>query len=461
MSKLEPFTVHIVQYDYARPYSAAYPRAEYLVKELCQARKRRVVVWAASDKANASGVTGSYGEKMEIVVDPLQWLKRELMENRKKRLDNPTGLVPPPEEKSLLRSVAAAAKSNVLFKFLYPDPSKGWRDTALWKLGNRLLFPDGTVVWSRFVLRRMKRRVAPGDVVVTFSPPESVCLVGEACKKMGLRWRLDFADGWTWQGLRELDKAEPARMEKEKALEKRLVGLADGVSTVTVTLKNYFDTLRPSPDVFLYPNIIPMALSGSHDRYWPNVIRRTGKFTALYFGRLSKSHRGCVLEPLLAQLSTHDGSSPKPEFIFQGDYNDGDLAEIARISKLGFNVEVGAMINRSDLPEFMAKRGVNAMLVVLAPGCMASTSKLFDAFAVGAPVWLFADSQAEASKIVMGERAGALIPNGSPPPPLSATVAELMGKWRDAETRPASAGLWGYEYATKLADGLETLAGDV
>ncbi len=277
---------------------------------------------------------------------------------------------------------------------------------VLWRLGYRvqarILFPDPESIWSRRVARRVARAVAPGDLVVTFSRPESAGFAGLAAQRRGASWWFDFADGWCTQGLRREAMQPGRRRERELALERRWVAGADVVSTVDAGLAAAFARLRARPDVQVFPNIVPDELvvadpgtgSGSKDRV---VIG--------YFGRLSGSDEQRSLAPLLAVLRR---AVPKRvRFVFCGEYLARDLVEIDALRGLGCEVEVRGAVPRSELVALRA--GFDAALVVGSPAQPGSSSKLLDVLGLALPVIAFVAVPSVAAGLVRDAACGEVI----------------------------------------------------
>ncbi|MGK7344294.1 MAG: glycosyltransferase [Candidatus Nitrospinota bacterium M3_3B_026] len=379
-----PIRFHIVSYHYADPDSPAWPRVDFLAADLA-GRGHSVTIWTRPFDGDRTGG----GIQARGVADPLR----------------------PSRVKA---SGAAAPSSSAPWKTRMRGIARKWIRAAT--------FPDPQSFWARRVARRVAAEKERPAMAVTFAAPESAGLVGEALRRRGGKWWFDLADGWTFQGLRYEALASPSRKAREAALEKRWIASADGVSTVNAALRDYFNSLRPSPDVHVFPNVIPreMDLGGA------SAVCMGGDFlTALYFGRLRKSDAARSLAPLLNQLAADPAQASRVRLLFVGDFDKDDLREIELAGTLCGGVETIPPIPRGRLPELIREKQAGAMLVINSPGLKGSTSKLLDAVGLGMPVWLFGDDDSEAAKITREGRMGVVVRNDAAPIGLAETESTL------------------------------------
>ncbi|MGE0145113.1 MAG: hypothetical protein AB7I19_16720 [Planctomycetota bacterium] len=277
------------------------------------------------------------------------------------------------------------------------------REGSLWRLGRglqgRILFPDPQTIWSRRIGRAIRRRMAPGDLVLTCSRPESVGTIGEAAQRRGAVWWFDFADGWCFQGLRPEAMAPGPRRERERSLEARQVGSADVVSTVDPILAEAFARLRRDGDVVVYPNLIPDELLLPVDR----PIRGRSRLCLAHFGRLSLSDPKRSLRPLLAVLE----SAPPIDFRFFGDFNDADRAELEALAALGHGVIAAPPLARAEIAS--RRDEFDGTLMVASPEQRGSSSKLLDSLGLALPVFAVVPDPSIAAHIVRDCRAGEVL----------------------------------------------------
>ncbi len=381
--------VHAVAYD-VTPSSPAQPRVSAFLRELVR-RGADVRLWTAR-------APGPWGEELavlgrftvHVVVDPVR-----------RTYD------------SLRRLGSAGARDDGVTSADTVGVADGRAAAAprtggiLWRIGSRIqsaiLFPDHEVLWSRKVARRSRDSVGAGDVVLTFSRPESVGHVGTVAARLGARWWFDFADGWCFQGLRREAMKPGRRRERELALERRWVGAADVVSTVDEALAESFRALRPSREVLVFPNIVPDELVGP-----PRPEVATGEpLTVGYFGRISLSDPQRSLRPLLGLVRAALGDGRKVRFCFHGEFTARDRAEIGELAAMGHEVLVTAPLPRHELAARRAN--FDAMIVVGSPSQRGSSSKLLDAFGLELPVLALVPVPSVAERLVRESGAGEVV----------------------------------------------------
>ena len=370
---------HLVAYD-VRATSPAQPRVAALARCL-RARGHDLRLWTARE---AGDWAAAIAVDCEHVPDPLHEAYARVAGLRRTR-------APSPSEEN-----ASASQ---------PSAGPGRLARSARAILGRALFPDVEAWWSRRVARRVSKCVRRGDVVMTFSRPESVGYVGERAQSFGATWWFDFADGWHYRGHRP-EAMSGRRGQRELALEQRWVGAADGVSTVNDDLASWFRKHRDDGRLFVYPNIVP-------DELWCDERaprRRDGPLRIAYFGRLRMSDPDTGLRPLLEALDLVDADSDsrRIEWLFRGDYTSEDRAEIAELERRSLSVDVGPPVPRVQLAKLADE--VDAALVVTSPTQSGSTSKLLDGVGLRLPIFLIAPPGSLARRIVEDAKAGVVAP---------------------------------------------------
>jgi hypothetical protein len=313
------------------------------------------------------------------------------------------------------------------------------------------------VPWAALAAARLLRRVAPGDVVWTCSPPESAALPGWLATVRGARWWADFADGWCQQGLRREAIRPGLRRSLELFLERRCVASADSVSTVNDAIVGWLRALRPGGDVRLFPNIVPHELE---------AVPRPGRGRPAhpqpvlgYLGRLSLSDPERSLRPLVDALA-FSPRQPPLRFVFRGEFSARDLEEIGSLRALGHVVDVSGPLPREALAGL--RRELDGLVVVLSPDQLGSSSKLLDALGLDLPVLTLARRDSLAARIVAEARCGEVAPVSDPAEGarVLASFLEKLGKGTyqvdPAMARRYTASTW----VPGLVDALAALGGE-
>ena len=405
--------VHVVHFDYLRKISPAYPRAQILVETL-RSHNWCVIVWCRN-LGRRLPHQGGVGEYIIPVTDPI-WRANEIVGN-----------------------ITGRFASKGVNNANHVSPSRPISGSAPWLLKlkkrilvhlNLMLFPDVESLWSRAVAKKLIPIVRGGDLVVTFSRPESVGLIGERAHAKGAKWWFDFADGWIFEGIRHAAfPLSSNRLVREKKLQQKWLGKADGVSTVNHILAQSFSRMRVRPDVHLYRHSVPRELVEHHGKHL-SFSHEPCPLKVLYFGRLRSGIATHTLTPLLRTLSTWNPGDQKPAFWFCGGFNAEDMEDIRKIRQAGFEAEVHDPLLRSDLPEFIMQKRINAMLVLNPPHNSASTSKIYDAIALGLPIWCYAPEYADSTRLTRLTESGFAIDPIGPQPDLREVVGKLIADSR-------------------------------
>lgn len=411
--------VHLIHFDYLRRISPAFPRADILVEAMRQ-RDWPVTIWCRKLENSKTG-KGQYGEVVIPVTDPIGFAKT--MAN---------------EALNFFR--LCKARSNPASDSKPADRLKGPRGHIQHKILvflHRILFPDLERLWSQAVARRLIPIIKPADLIFTCSRPESVGYIGEAATSKGAKWWLDFADGWTIEGIRHgAFPPSSRRLSKETLLESKWLGQANGISTVNQSLALSLSELIPNKPIHVFAHATPKELLGAHGCHVKN-LGRSNEITVLYFGRIRRSVATQTLAPLIRNLNTLKQGYPKPRFLFVGEFTAEDLHEFALITKKGVKVEIREPISRALLPKLVQQEGVRAMLVVNPPNNTASTSKIYDALALGMPIWLYAIPKAHSYQLVKATGKGLAIDPESQMEPLGPLMKKLIDDSKAAIQIPA------------------------
>jgi glycosyltransferase involved in cell wall biosynthesis len=247
------------------------------------------------------------------------------------------------------------------------------------------------------------------DCVITTSPPESVHLVGQALRWLGVPWIADLRDGWTFEPLKP---RFPSRLQRrlDEGLERRLMRAADSVTCVTEPLvRHYRDNL--GAQAALVPNgwdpELAAASNGDGNVAPPLDPDR---FSLVHTGRLGHSGNDpATLLAAVAELAAEDPAlAGRLEIVFAGPCGERERrvltqsAAPARISVLG----------ALPRPQAIAlQRSADALLLIVSRARPhAATAKVFEYIGAARPILALAEGT-EAARIVRDAGAGLVVPS--------------------------------------------------
>ena len=158
-------------------------------------------------------------------------------------------------------------KSDTKFKSGYiSEAARGnWKEKLSVFLRGNLLIPDPRVFWVRPSIKFLHKYLAnnPVDLIVTTGPPHSMHLIGAGLKKhfKNIPWLADFRDPWT-----EIDFYHRLKLTRladamHRKMEKKILKMADIVTTVSPYLKGTTEKLAGRRVDVIYNGFDPADFS--------------------------------------------------------------------------------------------------------------------------------------------------------------------------------------------------------
>ncbi len=264
--------------------------------------------------------------------------------------------------------------------------AEGWAaQLALWVRANVFL-PDARVGWVPFARRAAKKRLGdaaramePFAAVLTSGPPHSVHLVGLGLGRTGVPWIADFRDPWTGINFYHDLPMTGVAMTVDRRLERRVLGAADAVTTVSPTWARLLESegSLPVDDVHVVHNGVDEADLGE------GMSVRDDAFVLAHVGSLYATRNPTALWAALARLHA-EGAIPKLVVRLVGRVDAGALADA---HATGVPVEAVPYVPHDEAVREMAR----AALLVLSIEPFAAergmiTGKLYEYLASGRPV---------------------------------------------------------------------------
>lgn len=261
-----------------------------------------------------SGREGNYdaallseiADGVEVIRLPLRDLEMEIADTAKRLL----GRKPAPTVRGVA-AVPTSVQSTAPARAVAPVPSGGGlMDRAhgmiRWTLRTLINVPDDFRPWAKDALAACRKLCAERqiDAIYTTLPPFSSMFVGyELRVETGLPWVTDYRDLWYGDVLREWMPAWRKNMELR--LERRLLGRADVIVTVSEPKTAYMRRLHPQLKARWE------TLTNGYDCELYGERQRTRPFNGdtiefVYTGRLFKNRRGYAFTEALGRLRQSD-----------------------------------------------------------------------------------------------------------------------------------------------------------
>lgn len=296
------------------------------------------------------------------------------------------------------------------------------------RIADIILMPDRLAPWALKAAGAAERLIkvgGPPDALLTTSPPESVHLAGLRLKrKYGVRWIADFRDGWTVEPLRP-ETSWPIRGLIEARIERKVLQAADTAGFVSLMARDGAARKYPSLDgkLLCWPTGFD---TGAAPRHAPNK-----KFTLMYTGRLSLSHKARSINGLLSAIRGLAGRNKDFgetfTLVFHGLFSRDEAATISSLAEPGL-ASIRPPVDPAEMPKILS--GADALLLVTAPGHLtAAPRKIFDYLAARRPI-LALTGESEAARIIRETESGVAVPPGD-----TGAVAEALENlwlmWRE------------------------------
>ena len=266
--------------------------------------------------------------------------------------------------------------------------------------------PDSYNLWAWRAARvaaalRAERRI---DLVYTTLPPFSAAWVGYRLRRAGLPWVADYRDLWTGDVLREWLPGWRTRLERR--IERRMIGKADAIITVSEQKTDYVRRLIGGP-VARWSTI-----TNGYDVEEFAGLQRTrkpdGTITFVFTGRLFKNRCGYAFCEALGELKRENPTLAAPVRVhFLGGVSPEIRARFDRI--IGEHGLDGQFFFPGDIPYAEAKQAqidADYLLLIVDTGATSDgviPGKLFEYVAARRPIFALTDPGATASIIRDGK----------------------------------------------------------
>jgi len=291
--------------------------------------------------------------------------------------------------------------------FISENKKQGWKEKlSIWIRGN-FLIPDPRRFWIKPSVKYLTGYLKenPVDAIITTGPPHSMHLIGLGVKKNlpDLPWIADFRDPWTnIDFYKELNLTWLAD-KIHRRLEKKVVGHADSMVTVSEGWMKEFEQMRPKR--------IQVITNGYDESDVKQVaVQLDEKFSISHIGTLNAARNPQTVWKVLSKICTDN-----PEF-------RTDL-QIQLVGKVDFSVlesirehDLQENLKKIDYlshSEAIAKQQSSQLLLLLinqspnANGIL--TGKFYEYLASKRPILAIGPTDGDAARVLNDTGAGTMV----------------------------------------------------
>ncbi|SHN03034.1 glycosyltransferase family 4 protein [Polaribacter sp. KT 15] len=324
----------------------------------------------------------------------------------------------PKEDKTLLNEVPKNIKilkqpiwepTDLLFWKKNSKQKKGVSNVSnggfLSFIRGNFFIPDPKIFWVNSSVKYLQKIIDSSkiDVIISTGPPHSMHLIAQKLhQKNDLKWIADFRDPWSNLYYNKDFNQLSFAKNKNIKLEKSVLKNADGILTVSNTLKKEF--LKTAKRVEVITN-------GFDDEVvTKNIIRLDKKFTISYIGLLPKQSNPTVLFKVLEKLCLQDSSFKNDlQINFIGDIVNDVKQDIQRFN-LSENTKFLGYLPHHKAIEYQKKSQV---LLLLIPNVLNNegilTGKLFEYLTAKRPILAIGPEKGDLATILEETNAGKIV----------------------------------------------------
>lgn len=234
----------------------------------------------------------------------------------------------------------------------------------LFKLFDKVLFPDDRSFWVGPVVQRVRQLVEKHkpQVIWATAQPWSTLVAGMKAKEAtGLPLVLDFRDDWTTSNS---DFRRIKRLEKERSLEQRVLAAANAVVSVTPQI---VDALRERRPAGLKPEQFHLLPNGFDPAHFPTeALPLKGPdepFILLHAGGLyDKRPVEPLLEILQGWFQLHPERRSQVQVVLAGRSTE-QVQRAIRESGLSDCIEMPGFLSHIEVRRLMRSADVNLLMI--------------------------------------------------------------------------------------------------
>ncbi len=288
--------------------------------------------------------------------------------------------------------------------------SAGWmRRSAL-----SIFIPDSRIFWLPFALIKLWiiHRSRPIDLVVATMPPYTAGLIGALAKKwLNIPLCLDYRDAWNCNPY--LPGGNPVHRNTNKWLERKCLGLADGIVFVNPVLEQFYRDNYPS-----IANIPHQTIRNGWDpedfapHQTPDGKEKSGIFTVGVLGTVySHGNRPLTLVRAFSEMVREDTSlAGRMKIVFLGKWAPEFRSTVESL-RLNGAVEFETYLPHKEA--LREARRFDALALALEcgrPGCdMVTPGRIYEYLRLKRPVLAVCPENGDLANLVRECRAGEIV----------------------------------------------------
>lgn len=288
-----------------------------------------------------------------------------------------------------------------------PKADSLFKKISIWIRGN-IFIPDPRVFWVRpsvsFLndfLREQKIRT-----IITTGPPHSVHLIGLRLKKKNpsLKWISDFRDPWSEWGFLDTIKVGGLARRLHKSLERKVLQMADRVTTITPFYVRHFQRLGDRP--------VTLLTNGyDADDFEGFTLQRPDKFVIRHMGIVNeKCNPVPFMEAVASLCKSNSELREAVQIDFVGQVNETFKAYVQQHPILKSVTRFTAPVPHKEVIKLYERSAV--LLLILtgykdAEGYM--PGKLFEYSATGLPIIGVGPTEGDAANFFKESKLGTMI----------------------------------------------------
>jgi len=266
------------------------------------------------------------------------------------------GIIPSEKKQSPIEKLMLYVRGN----FFIPDARKSWVKPSVSYL-------------SEYI---SKQGI---ETIITTGPPHSLHLIGvELKEKLGVKWLADFRDPWTTIGYHKQLRLTEASKAKHKALEKKVMTLADGIIVTSNNTKLEFQRITNKPIT---------VITNGYDVEGVQASVLDEKFSISHIGSLLSKRDPEVLWKVLRDLTLKEnGFKEVLEINFVGAVSDSVLKTIASYGLNGY-IRNRGYVSHKEAIKYQKKSQILLLVEIDSEDTKAIIpGKLFEYMISGRPV---------------------------------------------------------------------------
>lgn len=267
-----------------------------------------------------------------------------------------------------------------------------------------LFIPDAKIGWIPFAVKNGLKIIDEEniDLIFSSSPPHTVQIVAKKlAQKTGIKWIADFRDPWLELIHYQANKRTKFAKKYETKLESKVLRNANGIITVSDTIKNMFFDKVKRDDV----EVIPNGYDESDIIISSKVL--TNEFVISYTGIISDTKIPTSLFYAINKLRDENINNIK--LIFAGSICD-ELINSVKSYKIEDIFEFKGYLQHKDSVKLLQETTILLLLIDNIPNNKGIlTGKLFEYLGSKKPIFAIGPTDGDANKIIESTKSGLMI----------------------------------------------------